>query len=42
MPSGELIMHFLWAMIFLKGYTMEREICKLAGVDDPKTLRKWR
>ena len=42
MPSGGLMMHFLWAMIFLKGYAKEGTICKLAGVDDPKTLRKWR
>ena len=42
MPSGGLMMHFLWALIFLKGYGTEGTMCKLAGVDDPKTLRKWR
>ena len=35
-------MHFLWALIFLKGYGTEGTICKLAGVDDPQTLRRWR
>ena len=30
MPSGGLMMHFLWAMIFLKGYATEGTICKLA------------
>ena len=42
MPSGGLMMHFLWALFFLKGYATEGTICKLAVVDDPKTLRKLR
>ena len=42
MPSGGLMMHFLWAMILLKGYATEGTMCKLAEVDDPKTLRRWR
>ena len=42
MPSGGLMMYFLWAIIVLKGYATEGTICKLAGVDDPTTLRRWR
>ena len=42
MPSGGSMMHFLWALIFLKGYGTEGTIRKLTGVDDPKALRKWR
>ena len=41
-PSGGLMMHSLWALIFLKGYATEGTIYKLARVDDPKTIRKWR
>ena len=41
MPSGGLMIYFLWVVIFLKEYATEGTICKLAGVDDPKTLRKW-
>ena len=37
-PSERLMMHFLWALIFLKGYATEGTICKLTGVDDPKTF----
>ena len=40
--SGGLMMHFLLALIFLKGYATEGTIYKLARVDDPKTIRKWR
>ena len=42
MPSGGLMIHFLWAFFSLKGYATGGIICKLAGVDDPKTLRKLR
>ena len=42
MPSGGLMMHFLWAFFSLKGYATGGIICKFAGVDDPKTLRRLR
>ena len=38
MSSGGLMMHFLWEMILLKGYATEGTMCKLAEVDDLKTL----
>ena len=39
MPSGGLMLSFLWALVFLKEYATTGTICKLAEVDDPKTLR---
>ena len=41
-PSGGSMMHFLWVMMCLKGYATEGTIYKLAGVDNLKTLCKWR
>ena len=40
MPSGGSMIHFLSALNFLKGYGTEGTIYKLAGVEDPKNLRK--
>ena len=40
-PEGGTIQHFLWALMFLKVYGKEAQLCSLAGGIDPKTLRKW-
>ena len=41
LPTGGLIMHMLWAMMFLKVYSKEVTMLKMAGVKCGKTFRKW-
>lgn len=39
-PAGQRI-HLLWALVFLKVYSTEDVHCRLVGIKDPKTFRKW-
>ena len=33
--------HMLWALLFMKVYSIESVMCGLVGHPDPKTFRKW-
>ena len=33
--------YLLWAMVFLKKYSDEKTHCKIVGIKDPKTFRRW-
>ena len=41
LPIGGHLEHFLWALMFMKIYGKERNLCTLAGGVDKKTFRKW-
>ena len=40
-PDGGLVIHYLWALMFMKIYSSETALCGHAGGVDPKTFRKW-
>ena len=40
-PHGGLVIHYLWALMFMKIYSSETALCAHAGGVDPKTFRKW-
>jgi hypothetical protein len=44
-PPGGIFLHLLWALLFMKTYSVEAELCAHAGgrygAVDPKTFRKW-
>lgn len=44
-PRGGLFIHLLWALMFMKTYGKEKDLCGSAGGEsgavDPKTFRKW-
>jgi len=40
-PEGGNPCTFLWALMFMKIYGKERNLCSLAGGVDKKTFRKW-
>ena len=44
-PEGGWFFHLLWALMFLKLYDREHDLCANAGGScgavDPKTFRKW-
>ena len=41
LPEGGMPSHFLWALMFMKIYGKEKNLCTLAGGVDKKTYRKW-
>ena len=41
LPTGGSLSHFLWALMFMKIYGKERNLCTLAGGVDKKIFRKW-
>jgi hypothetical protein len=41
MGKGAKSCHLLWALMFLKLYATEANLCALAGGVDEKTFRKW-
>ncbi len=44
-PKGEWFFHLLWALMFMKLYVTEPDMCANAGGScgdvDPRTFRKW-
>ena len=40
-PQGGTLDHLLWALMFLKIYGKQRQMCTLAGGVDQDTFRKW-
>ena len=40
-PERGLVVHYLWALMFMKLYSNEAALCGHAGGVDPKTFRKW-
>ena len=40
-PTGGLVMHMIWAMIFIKVYSKEVTMLKMAGIKCGKKFRKW-
>ena len=40
-PTGGLVMHMLWAMMFMKVYSKEVTMSKMARLKCGKTFRKW-
>ena len=36
-----MVVHYLWALMFMKLYSTESALCGHAGGVDPKTSRKW-
>jgi hypothetical protein len=41
LPIGATMLHFLWALLFLKVYGNQATLLSLAGRPDDKTFRKW-
>ena len=41
LPQDGLTCHLLWALMFMKIYGKEKNLCTLAGGVDKKTFRKW-
>ena len=39
-PDGSCILHYLWALMFMKDYVKATTMSTLAGTN-PKTFRKW-
>ena len=35
------MIHYLWALMFMKIYSSETALCAHAGGVDPKTFQKW-
>ena len=40
-PFGGTLIHYLWALCFLKVYAKQGPMCVLCGGVDHKTLKKW-
>ena len=41
LPEDGLTCHLLWALMFMKIYGKEKNLCTLAGGVDKKIFRKW-
>ena len=40
-PTDGYVMHMLWAMMFIKVYSKEVTMLKMAGIKCGKKFRKW-
>ena len=41
LPRGSMPKHLLWALTFMKTYSIEAVLCRSFGISDKKTFQKW-